>query len=459
MTLDLWPQAIAAALGVAALVAPMRVAVLAWLLLVNFDMSGRDFAADSAIGGLNAAKAVGIPLVLLWRTRRLRLPELEAAAPFAAFAALILYAALATLWSPYPLAGVKLVGNLVGVALGAVVLARCFAAGVVTSPMLVACLVGSIAVAVGQTFITADQSFGFSRSVGTARFTSFTASQQFAAWVVVLTAAVLALRTRLATGWLVASVAGAVLMANGSRTWLVCYAAILASFALVKLRSMARMVSIMLLAVVVLGGLLMSSLDANQGGEMGGVARIQAVLSASREGGAAMLMTIDTIGWRFVLYEELVYALQESSPGQLLFGHGTSAAYEVVTSLAGTIITDPNRAAHNEWLRIAYEWGAAGMCLWLLFGASLMLWIRRRTTRQTLPIVIFAGGLMVATLLENLLASAGSGVGVGAGLAVAVLAAPRVRRQPRAERPVRWRLQHDEHGDRAAAPVPQRMAA
>jgi hypothetical protein len=323
MTLDLWPKAIAAALGVAALVAPMRVAVLAWLLLVNFDMSGRDFAADSAIGGLNAAKAVGIPLVLLWRTRRLRLPELEAAAPFAAFAALILYAALATLWSPYPLAGVKLVGNLVGVALGAVVLARCFAAGVVTSPMLVACLVGSIAVAVGQTFITADQSFGFSRSVGTARFTSFTASQQFAAWVVVLTAAVLALRTRLATGWLVASVAGAVLMANGSRTWLVCYAAILASFALVKLRSMARMVSIMLLAVVVLGGLLMSSLDANQGGEMGGVARIQAVLSASREGGAAMLMTIDTIGWRFVLYEELVYALQESSPGQLLFGHGT----------------------------------------------------------------------------------------------------------------------------------------
>ena len=30
-------------------------------------------------------------------------------------------------------------------------------------------------------------------------------------------------------------------------------------------------------------------------------------------------------------------------------------------------IGDPNRAVHNEWLRILYEWGGVGLGLWFVF--------------------------------------------------------------------------------------------
>ena len=54
MTLDLWPQAIAAALGVAALVAPMRVAVLA-----SHGGSILQAVLDACASGELAALAVG----------------------------------------------------------------------------------------------------------------------------------------------------------------------------------------------------------------------------------------------------------------------------------------------------------------------------------------------------------------------------------------------------------------
>jgi hypothetical protein len=260
--------------------------------------------------------------------------------------------------------------------------------------------------------MVADQSFGFSRSEGTARFTSFTASQQFAAWIVAIAAVVLSRERRVTVQWLAAAVAGVVLVANGSRMWLACYAAVLAVFCLVRLKATARVVSTIVAALALVVALQLAHADRPTHDDLAGLGRIRALLNASREGAAALL-AIDTVGWRVSLYEDFLAALRSATTGELIFGHGTSSGYAVVTHIAGIAITDPNRAVHNEWLRVVHEWGIAGLCIWAAFVASVARLVSARAGRASAPLVVYAAGLFGATLIENVFASAGSGLGLG----------------------------------------------
>ena len=55
------------ALVVAVLVAPRRWAILAFLVVIQIDVSGPGWASPSAVGLENAIKVLGLPLLLLLR--------------------------------------------------------------------------------------------------------------------------------------------------------------------------------------------------------------------------------------------------------------------------------------------------------------------------------------------------------------------------------------------------------
>src|ERR1700694_2283844 len=94
------------------LFAPLRWAVLAWLVMGNLDPTDPSNALAS-LGWVNASKGLLLPLFLWWRLRGAR-REGTRPLPTELWLIFISYAAVASLWSPFPLAAVKLVGNLIG---------------------------------------------------------------------------------------------------------------------------------------------------------------------------------------------------------------------------------------------------------------------------------------------------------------------------------------------------------
>ncbi len=106
----------------------------------------------------------------------------------------------------------------------------------------------------------------------------------------------------------------------------------------------------------------------------------EADLQASGDAGTARA--------RAEIFRALWQRIRASTATQLAFGHGTSTSGVVIAE--GDVryreydaeSLDPNRTAHNEFLRSLYEWGVVGL---LLFGAlvSIPTWIAVATVRRT----------------------------------------------------------------------------
>jgi hypothetical protein len=105
---------------------------------------------------------------------------------------------------------------------------------------------------------------------------------------------------------------------------------------------------------------------------------------------------------RMKLYAALASRISHSSPRQILFGHGTSASAEIIAE--GDVryrgytrqTMDPNRTAHNEFLRSLYEWGLPGILLFFVLVAA--------------PVLQTGRSLMRAPSSEGLLLFAASGI-------------------------------------------------
>jgi O-antigen ligase len=117
--------------------------------------------------------------------------------------------------------------------------------------------------------------------------------------------------------------------------------------------------------------------------------------------------------------------IQSSSVAQLLFGHGTSNGRLVRNDL-NKGIGDPNRAMHNEWLRILYEWGIVGIILWLLFIGSLMAYayhgLRRDSFGFAKPLFIYVPAFCIGVSGENIIAGAGHAENVGLLMLIGIAA-------------------------------------
>ncbi len=423
------------------LAAPLRWAILAWLIMGNLDTTGPRSSVTDAVGWMNATKGILLPLYLWWRfrsTRAERLPSLLTNL----WLLFVLYATAASLWSPFPLAAAKLVGNLVGTFLTFVILQRAARLGFLDVREITVLIVATLGLGVLQTFYYGGEAYGFDGADRPTRFSSFVGVQQYAAFLVAFLVIALwhkrlTVKTRV---WLVAAI-GATLVLNGSRIWFIGAAGVLLVYLSLSFR---KLVASITLAAIGLGFGVLLALNFNSSGTdllTDPSSRLTATLSALVTGqDTAQNIGLANLNFRLAIYTKVIDELRDSSMTALLFGHGTSSGGTVVLrvfpQLYKTIGLDPNRSIHSEWLRVLYEWGIAGFGLLIAILASLISEVAKRRNEGgegigRAAIFSFLPAFLLAFSSENVIAGAGNAVTMSLALTVALSLSSECRRSAR----------------------------
>jgi O-antigen ligase/polysaccharide polymerase Wzy-like membrane protein len=419
------PLALYVALLAAAVLAPLRWAIASYLVLSTVDF----YTGYSGIGILNALKGLAYPIVLLWRLRAYSGHAKTIVAPIA-WLLLASYAGIASFWSVFPLSAAKLVGEMIGSFLICLAFLRATKGGYLTPSVVLPVTFGAIAVGVLRSI------FAPSYSDSPDRFTGFTSAQTFAALLAALFA--LALCSESLKLWMRATLCAATAAAmvlNGSRVWLLGLLMILVlALAISTAPSWLKICSVGL-SVLMCVGLIAAServlgflaLESRSN-------RVAAIIIALYEGDRKA-SGLGTFLFRRQLNARTLSAIESSSALQLLFGHGTSNGRFLLGEL-NRGIGDPNRAVHNEWLRILYEWGMLGSLIWLAFIGSVTIFawrgMRKDPRGYAKPLLVYLPAFWLALLGENILAGAGHAENIGFILLLAIAALSHRQTAPRA---------------------------
>lgn len=406
----------------AVLAAPMRWAVLAWLLMTNLDATGSGQASNLNLGWINGVKAVLLPGWLVFRLRRV--PG-ESAGTFGAKAWLVLavYAATATLWSPFPLAGIKLAAGMAAIMLALAALEKAARTGSLDRTVMLGFLAGSLVLALVNALFFADGSFGFAGRGLPPRFTSFVAAQQYAALLAALVCWLLWApgdwpRLRPALVLLVF----AALAANGSRTWSLGTLVALGIYTWTTRRRLQGYI-LLAAAVAVLAAVPSIKRGAIRPGASDPANRLTATASAILTGQDTPRGTgLGTMRFRLTLYRGVLDELRNSEPWRLLAGHGTAGGGRIALRLFPQAYRpeslDANRVMHDEWLRAAYEWGAVGLGLFLAALAGLAWFAVQAWREEPEPgpgraLAAYLPALLLGMTTENVIDGAGNAVTAG----------------------------------------------
>jgi hypothetical protein len=409
------PLALYVTLLAAAVLAPLRWAIASYLVLSTVDF----YTGYSGIGILNALKGLAYPVFLLWRLRAYSGHGRTIVAPVA-WLLLTSYVSIASFWSVFPLSAAKLVGEMIGSFLICLAFLRATKGGYLTPSVVLPVTFGAIAVAILRSLFAPN--YGDSPD----RFTGFTSAQTFAALLAALFALALCsgglkLWVRVTAGVTIA----AAMVLNGSRVWLLGMLVMLAlalaiSAAPAWLKICSVGLSVLMCVAVVAGsdrvlGFLALESRSN---------RVAAIITALYEGDRKA-SGLGTFLFRRQLNERTLTAVESSSASQLLFGHGTSNGRFLLGELSRGI-GDPNRAVHNEWLRILYEWGIVGLLIWLAFIGSITVFawrgIRMDPRGYAKPLFVYLPAFWLALVGENILAGAGHAENIGFILLLAIAA-------------------------------------
>ena len=435
------------ALVVIAPVFPLRWALLSYLLIIHVDIPRMEIDVQSALPTTNFFNAILLPTVLLARTRMAGLLPLKNTKLLWVWLAFIVYAALTTVWTEYPVPALKQLGYL-----------YCYTAlfGVFTyafydqrlgmSRIVAMAIVGSVFLAIVQTYVMGNH---FSYVAG--RFTSFTAAQPFGLYLAVSFGLVVAFarNRQLPTGWptVLAVLLFVGLLLNGSRSGMVTAVAV-GLFALIPIaRRSIRAILVPVLAanvvIIAIAGLFYLSparLDSLLQSRS-----LQVVQLATEGIGAAE--DIGTLRWRFQAYEALTHLIRDRPWSRIVFGSGTSSSADLIVYRHiryrdyDETTVDANRTAHNESLRSLYEWGIVGSVLFLtallgLIVASLRIARADGGPGAYVLAFVISLSLSVYCLLGNMLASASEPIGISITLALGCLTAAGYRAGiPRTYRP------------------------
>jgi O-antigen ligase len=439
------PLALYAVLFIGAAFAPLRWSIICYLLLSTIDLG----SLDASIGALNTAKAMLLPVWMLWRLRFWSGPRRVGAAPIF-WGLLTLYVAIASSASLFPAYAIKLVGHMVGSLVICLMLIRAARAGFLGLQTIFPVTVGTLGMAVIHWFLVHD--WGGEPD----RLTSFAGAQSFAAFAVALYAGSLAgrsLRTPLKIA-VCASLLVALLL-NGSRLWVTGFLLVtLMSIFVSRITLWLRVLTFGLIAMA--GSVALVEFDSLMTvmEEHSSSNRIAAALGAFYQGDRRST-GLGTYNLRRDLYRRSIDAIEASTLPELLLGHGTCNGALIAATLSKD--PDPNRAMHNEWLRALYEWGLVGLTLWILFIAALGGYAIRalRGSRRhcAVPLLIYLPAFCLGLTGENFIAAAGNLASVGLLMLIGIASLSRPWPEVRRE----WRLRASSaalaRGWRAAFPA------
>ena len=405
---------------------PVRWAVISYLLLVQFDLTGAAFYSSEFLGWENAIKIVVVPTLLLLRLRPIDFGDSTISKLGQVWLCFAGYAAIAVLWSPYRLSGVKMLGYLYAYALLFVVFTIAWRRAWFTANSLMLVLWASLLFAVVQSYVLGNDYGSFSANVnGTIdfewRFTSFTGAQSFAAFLLCMLVLLL-FRQR----WnfpVIASAVGAIagIVLTGSRSIFLglAWVLLLGSVILAKrsgkklnLAQVGKRMALTAALLIAVGAAVLHKLPEN---------RLNQMLSAAATSDNS-LQDVGTFVWRFTLYEKTVDELIHRSAKTLLVGTGTSSAADLVlqTGFFNEKNVDPNRALHDEFLRSTYEWGLVGLLLLLFFLYQALKisvrMIQRYDSKEAWAFLAIAVPLLISLAVENFLADSASPGGVAYNL-------------------------------------------
>lgn len=393
----------------AILVMPLRFTMVAYITMCSVDMPG--------IG--NIIKIIVVPFIIYakfinfdkknniqWSLFRGRKTNKHTYVIWAAFT---VYVTLAILWSQTgnTVAGIKVVYNLVGICLSYLVFRKAHEHKLLNTSFLTTTVLITLALGIVQTYVL-DQIYGAQFS----RFTGFVASQPYAAFLVGLLALVVwNTKYTIATKFCLGTFLIIALILNSSRTWFIGASIVLILYALIRSKASSLHMSLVSTSI----GIFVALLAVFYGYAMDNRENLEtsnrlfqgfyALVSEDKESSGG------TIGFREAMNAGMISELKNSSSSELFFGHGTSSAEYVGRKYQSYQFNgeeiDANRVAHNEWLRILYEFGILGMTIWIIFWISCIIYLIKKGTRM-IPIVSYALGMIVAFTTENVLMSAGS---------------------------------------------------
>lgn len=399
------------AVGVACL--PLRWAILSLVLLANIDVISPGSSSITAVGWDNAARTLIIPALLLLRMTGCRLPRIRSTVAVRAWVALMLYAALSSLWSPFKLSAAKMVGYLLCYFLLYVVFDLAWSKRLIDHRLIILSVWGSLFLgclatyALGDPFGTAD-----------VRFTSFTSPQTFAFYMLCMLAILMFGSAEKRLRW--ASIAGCLvgIVLTGSRFAFVSVAFLLASVWLKRGIGMEKALrASRLLKASIAAAICMLAIGASVAWA---VPRNRLVQLFDLGLSGSSLEDIGTFAWRLQMYQDAGAALSHRGALALFWGSGTSSAGNLALedfSVWPAESLDPNRTLHNEFIRVFYEWGFVGLLLTALLLTRLMRYSWKMAVRVRYPpsfsLLGVIPGILIGLSIENVLAAAPSVMGVG----------------------------------------------
>ena len=399
---------------------PMRWSLFCFILAAHMDITSLTFNSATAVGFENTIRIVGLPALLLLRTGFAPLKDMTWTLPQKIWLGLIVYAAIAGFWGGFPLAAIKMVAYLVAYFVLYLVFCSAWCERWLDIGLVRLVAWSVIALAVLQTFILGDEWGGLEE-----RFTSFSAPQYFAAFLVAVLAVLMFSGAR---GWFHYATCGGLMAAivlSGSRYVFVSMVALavigcfqLASGRHGSLRWRPNLRKMLLtLGIAAAGiGILVAYLPYN---------RIDELVGAVSEDDATV-EDVGTFAWRLGIYEDVLEHLEKRTGPELFLGSGTSSGAALMLNHDPDHYDregiDANRVLHSEFLRALYEWGVPGLGLLLAFVvATTAGFVQKISAEGGGPALAFAGALpsiVLGLAIENMLASAVSAGGVGILLAM-----------------------------------------
>jgi O-Antigen ligase len=393
---------------------PIRWALVAYFILIQIDLSGSVNYSLGSLGYENSIKVIAVPTLLLLRSRPLISMSPALHKLRFSWLALVAYAGIASLWSPYHLPALKMMGYFYSYSVLFLVFMAVWERKWLETKHLITAVWCCLALACIQTYVLGndygDSGFDF-------RLTSFTGAQTFAPFLLSFLV-LLWFSTQINLSIVISvAAAGIGLVLTGSRSLLLGFAWSLLIGAIylgvragreVNLRLVVKRMVVTGFALVAIGTIVFIKQPDSRINQM-----LEGAFSSS-----GSLEDVGTFAWRFSLYQKTVAELSSRSPIKLAFGTGTSSGANLVLDegIATEDTVDPNRTFNEEFLRFLYEWGLPGLALlvYLLVhvGFVCIQMVRRNSPEGWAFLAIFIP-LLISLTVENIFADASAPGGMG----------------------------------------------